>query len=68
MGFCGHTARHVGVSVPQPGTEPMLPALESRVLTSAPPGKSLEMSEKTETHREETAKGTTEAEIRGRWL
>ena len=32
--------RHVGISVPPPGTEPMSSALEGRVLTSGPPGKS----------------------------
>ena len=29
-----------GILVPQPGIEPMSPALEGRVLTTGPPGKS----------------------------
>ena len=29
------------ISVPQPGTEPMPPAVEAQVLTAGPPGKSL---------------------------
>ena len=31
-----------GILVPQPGMEPMSPALEGRFLTTGPPGKSLE--------------------------
>ena len=30
-----------GISVPQPGTEPVLPALEGRISIPGPPGKSL---------------------------
>ena len=32
--------RHVGILVPQPGIEPMTPALQGRFLTTGPPGKS----------------------------
>ena len=31
-----------GILAPQPGIEPALPALEGEVLTTGPPGKSLE--------------------------
>ena len=37
----GHTSRHAVILVPQPGIEATLPALEGRVLTAGPPGKSL---------------------------
>ena len=37
-------SRHVGVLAPQPGIKPTPPALEGKVLTTGPPGKSLERS------------------------
>ena len=36
--------RHVGILAPQPGIKPSPSALESKVLTTGPPGKSLERS------------------------
>ena len=39
FGFFGYEA--CGVLAPQPGTEPAPPALEGKVLTTGPPGKSL---------------------------
>ena len=36
----GHEA--CGILAPQPGTEPTTPALEGKVLTTGPPGKSLD--------------------------
>ena len=32
-------ARHGGILDPQPGTEPVPPALEGKILTTGPPGK-----------------------------
>ena len=40
--FFGHEA--CGILVPQPGIEPAPPALEDEVLTTEPPGKSLQSS------------------------
>ena len=39
--FFGHEA--CGILAPQPGMEPTAPALEGKVLTTGPPGKSLNM-------------------------
>ena len=43
--FCFHlfycTTWHMGISVAQPGTEPVSPALEGGVLTTGTPGQSL---------------------------
>ena len=38
--FFGHKA--YGILFPRPGIEPMTPALEVEVLTTRPPGKSLD--------------------------
>ena len=42
------TLQHVGSRLPQPGTEPEPPTLESRVLTTGPPGESAELAWNTE--------------------
>ena len=39
LAFFGHEAR--GILVPQPGIEPTPPALEGKILTTGPPGRSL---------------------------
>ena len=39
INFWPHPAA-CGISVPQPGIEPIPPALEGKILTSGPPGKS----------------------------
>ena len=39
--FFGCTVQHVGTLVPPPGIKPAPHAVEARVLTTGPPGKSL---------------------------
>ena len=37
---CGSVVQRYGIIAPQPGIEPAPPALEGKVLTTGPPGKS----------------------------